>query len=290
MIKNQLFCSTLKKLIMSKKKLLFTEVFEQAKRESDKTSKNGLAMYLKVHLETFKLFLDEKTFSRYYDSFITGIKNETNPDPDTLDKLSQYIGYKNFAEFSTTFVKREEDANKTTVKISVDHDEESLTEKLSKIIINITNEQHFKMPEFIKKNGLGILEMTLLLIFVTGGVVFPKTKNNSQSSESSFSLSFLGKSDQDKKYMYWDGERYIATDSGSLGPQVEVIPMDKEDFLYLKKINRPDTLTVNNALHKVWYDKSNNEVEFFTSFGRNPENGKTLKEATEYIIETYGGE
>lgn len=275
---------------MSKKKLLFTEVFEQAKRESDKTSKNGLAMYLKVHLETFKLFLDEKTFSRYYDSFVTGIKNETNPDPDTLDKLSQYIGYKNFAEFSRTFVKKEEDANKTTVKISVDHDEESLTEKLSKIIINITNEQHFKMPEFIKKNGLGILEMTLLLIFVTGGVVFPKTKNNSQSSESSFSLSFLGKSDQDKKYMYWDGEKYIATDSGSLGPQVEVIPMDKEDFLYLKKINRPDTLTVDNALHKVWYDKSNNEVEFFTSFGRNPENGKTLKEATEYIIETYGGE
>lgn len=275
---------------MSKKKLLFTEVFEQAKRESDKTSKNGLAMYLKVHLETFKLFLDEKTFSRYYDSFVTGIKNETNPDPDTLDKLSQYIGYKNFAEFSRTFVKKEEDANKTTVKISVDHDEESLTEKLSKIIINITNEQHFKMPEFIKKNGLGILEMTLLLIFVTGGVVFPKTKNNSQSSESSFSLSFLGKSDQDKKYMYWDGERYIATDSGSLGPQVEVIPMDKEDFLYLKKINRPDTLTVDNALHKVWYDKSNNAVEFFTSFGRNPENGKTLKEATEYIIETYGGE
>ncbi|WP_263601999.1 hypothetical protein [Chryseobacterium sp. PET-29] len=275
---------------MSKKKLLFTEVFEQAKRESDKTSKNGLAMYLKVHLETFKLFLDEKTFSRYYDSFVTGIKNETNPDPDTLDKLSQYIGHKNFAEFSRTFVKKEEDANKTTVKISVDHDEESLTEKLSKIIINITNEQHFKIPEFIKKNGLGILEMTLLLIFVTGGVVFPNTKSNSQSSESSFSLSFLGKSDQDKKYMYWDGERYIATDSGSLGPQVEVIPMDKEDFLYLKKINRPDTLTVDNALHKVWYDKSNNEVEFFTSFGRNPENGKTLKEATEYIIETYGGE
>ncbi len=275
---------------MSKKKLLFTEVFEQAKRESDKTSKNGLAMYLKVHLETFKLFLDEKTFSRYYDSFVTGIKNETNPDPDTLDKLSQYIGYKNFAEFSRTFVKKEEDANKTTVKISVDHDEESLTEKLSKIIINITNEQHFKMPEFIKKNGLGILEMTLLLIFVTGGVVFPKTKNNSQSSESSFSLSFLGKSDQDKKYMYWDGERYIATDSNYLGPQVEVISMNEQPFKYLKLITRPDTLTVDNALHKVWYDKSNNEVEFFTSFGKHPENGKTLKEATEYIIETYGGE
>ncbi|AZA87735.1 hypothetical protein EG349_13485 [Chryseobacterium shandongense] len=275
---------------MSKKKLLINEVFEQAKRESDKTSKNGLAMYLKVHLETFKLFLDEKTFSRYYDSFVTGIKNETNPDPDTLDKLSQYIGYKNFADFSRTFVKREEEANKTTVKISVDHDEESLTEKLSKIIINITNEQHFKIPEFIKKNGLGIMEMALLLVFVTSGVVFPNTKSNSQSTESSFTLPFIGKSHQDKKYMYWNGERYIATDSSSLGPQLEVIPMNEQPFKYLKLITRPDTLTVENALHKVWYSKSNNEVEFFTSFGKHPENGKALKDATEYIIETYGGQ
>ena len=290
MVEIHLFCSTLKKLIMSKKKLLITEVFEQAKRESDKTSKNGLAMYLKVHLETFKLFLDEKTFSRYYDSFVTGIKNETNPDPDTLDKLSQYIGYKNFADFSRTFVKREEEANKTTVKISVDHDEESLTEKLSKIIINITNEQHFKIPEFIKKNGLGIMEMALLLVFVTSGVVFPNTKSNSQSTESSFTLPFIGKSHQDKKYMYWNGERYIATDSSSLGPQLEVIPMNEQPFKYLKLITRPDTLTVENALHKVWYSKSNNEVEFFTSFGKHPENGKALKDATEYIIETYGGQ
>ena len=290
MVEIHLFCSTLKKLIMSKKKLLINEVFEQAKRESDKTSKNGLAMYLKVHLETFKLFLDEKTFSRYYDSFVTGIKNETNPDPDTLDKLSQYIGYKNFADFSRTFVKREEEANKTTVKISVDHDEESLTEKLSKIIINITNEQHFKIPEFIKKNGLGIMEMALLLVFVTSGVVFPNTKSNSQSTESSFTLPFIGKSHQDKKYMYWNGERYIATDSSRLGPQLEVIPMNEQPFKYLKLITRPDTLTVENALHKVWYSKSNNEVEFFTSFGKHPENGKALKDATEYIIETYGGQ
>lgn len=274
---------------MSKKKLLFTEVFEQAKRESDKTSKNGLAMYLKVHLETFKLFLDEKTFSRYYDSFVTGIKNETNPDPDTLDKLSQYIGYKNFAEFSRTFVKKEEEANKTTVKISVDHDEESLTEKLSKIIINITNEQHFKIPEFIKKNGLGILEMTLLLIFVTGGVVFPKTKNNSQSSESSFSLSFLGKSDQEKKYMYWDGEKFIATDSSYISPTVNVVAANDIDLAHFRKITRKDTMTVANSLGKVWCSKWNNEVDFFTMDGINPDNGKELKLASEHMILKYSG-
>ena len=90
--------------------------------------------------------------------------------------------------------------------------------------------------------------------------------------------------------MYWNGERYIATDSSSLGPQLEVIPMNEQPFKYLKLITRPDTLTVENALHKVWYSKSNNEVEFFTSFGKHPENGKALKDATEYIIETYGGQ
>jgi len=272
---------------MSKKKLLFTEVFEQAKRESDKTSKNGLAMYLKVHLETFKLFLDEKTFSRYYDSFVTGIKNETNPDPDTLDKLSQYIGYKNFAEFSRTFVKKEEEANKTTVKISVDHDEESLTEKLSKIIINITNEQHFKVPEFIKKNGLGILEMTLLLIFVTGGVVFPNTKSNSPGSKNSFVFSLLG--NQEKKYMYWNGERYIATDSSYISPIYKVIAANVNELGHFRKITRKDTMTVENSLGKVWCSKWNNEVDFFTMDGINPDNGKELKLASEHMISKYSG-
>uniref|UniRef100_A0A494G910 Calcineurin-like phosphoesterase domain-containing protein n=1 Tax=Solanum lycopersicum TaxID=4081 RepID=A0A494G910_SOLLC len=199
-----------------------------------------------------------------FSSVLSGIKNETNPDPGTLDKLSQYIGYKNFADFSRTFVKREEEANKTTVKISVDHDEESLTEKLSKIIINITNEQHFKIPEFIKKNGLGIMEMALLLVFVTGGVVFPNTKSNSQSTESSFTLPFIGKSHQDKKYMYWNGERYIVTDSSYISPSYKVIAANENELGHFRKITRKDTMTVENSLGKVWCSKWNNEVDFFT--------------------------
>ena len=55
----------------------------------------------------------------------------------------------------------------------------------------------------------------------------------------------------------------------------------------LKKITRPDTLTVENALGKVWYAKSNRRVEFFTHHGIHPENGKTLREATAYMIEKY---
>mgnify|MGYP000857686014 CR=1 FL=1 len=66
----------------------------------------------------------------------------------------------------------------------------------------------------------------------------------------------------------------------------EIIALNKEKEM-LKKITRPDTLTVENALGKVWYAKSNRRVEFFTHHGIHPENGKTLREATAYMIEKY---
>jgi hypothetical protein len=267
---------------MSKKKLLINEVFRKAKEESQRDTKNGLASYLWLYFkEDIGFEITDKSFSRYYDTYVTG-NGDIKIQPDRLDILSEYVGYKDFTDFSRAFMKKDEETNKTTVKISVDHDEKSLTEKLSKIIINITNEQYFKMPDFIKQNGLGILEMAFVILLATGGVVFSNPKNSNHLGITSV----WNTPATDKPFMYWDKDRYIATDSSYLGPQIEVIPMDKENFTYLKKITRPDTLTVHN---KVWYDKSDNEVEFFTSFGKHPENGKTLKEATEHIIETYAG-
>ncbi|NML58422.1 hypothetical protein [Chryseobacterium cheonjiense] len=272
---------------MSKKKLLINEVFTKAKEESQRDTKSGLASYLWLYFkEDLGFEINDKSFSRYYDTYVTG-SGDINIQPDRLDRLSEYIGYKDFTDFSRTFVKKEEDANKTTVKISVDHDEESLTEKLSKIIINITNEQHFKVPEFIKKNGLGILEMTLLLIFVTGGVVFPNTKSNSPGSKNSFVFSLLG--NQEKKYMYWNGERYIATDSSYISPTYKVIAANVNELGHFRKITRKDTMTVENSLGKVWCSKWNNEVDFFTMDGINPDNGKELKLASEHMISKYSG-
>lgn len=269
---------------MSKRKLLINEVFEQAKRESERTSKSGLAMYLKVHLETLKLFLDEKTFVRYYDAFVLEKGKEMSPDIDILNKLSLYIGYKDFADFSRTFIKKDEEANKTTVKISVDEDEESLTEKLSKIIINITNEQHFKMPDLMKKNGLGIMEIGLLLCLVTGNVVF---SNNKKISPMSFMSS--GNPAIEKKYMYWDGERYMATDSSYINPGIDIVAMNAHKFLHFKKIMKKDTLTEMNALGKTWYSKYNSGVEFFTDDGVDPETGRELRRSTPLIIFKYAG-
>lgn len=269
---------------MSKKKLLIHEVFRKAEEETGKKTKNGLAAYLWSYFdERFPNYITDKTLSRYYDTFIRD-NEDRNIDSDILDKFSQYVGYTDFADFSRTFVKKDDEANKTTVKISVDEDEESLTEKLSKIIINITNEQHFKMPDLMKKNGLGIMEIGLLLCLVTGNVVF---SNNKKMTPMGFMSS--GNPAIEKKYMYWNGERYMATDSSYINPGIDIVAMNAHKFLHFKKIMRKDTLTEMNALGKTWYSKYNSEVEFFTDDGVDPETGRELRRSTPLIIFKYAG-
>jgi len=272
---------------MSKRKLLIHEVFEQAKRESQKDTKSGLAFYLWGRLEDNHDFkISEKTLIRYYEAFIEN-NSDVNIDPYKLDKLSQYIGYDDFRNFNCTYEKKieGEGGSSTSVKFLLDGEEVSVPEKIFNIIIKITNNPNFNVHDFMKKNGLGVLEFAFIALLVTGGVVFSNPMD--KSKRSSFGL-MKTIQDTEKSYMYWDGDRYIATDSSYLGPQLEVVPMNKYNFKYLKRITRPDTLNVNNALGKVWYDKSNNDVDFFTSFGINPENGKTLKEATTHMIELHG--
>ncbi|ASK31134.1 hypothetical protein CEY12_13910 [Chryseobacterium sp. T16E-39] len=269
---------------MSKRKLLIQEVFKQAKEESGKDTKNGLAAYLWSRFEDKLSFkISDKTFSRYYETFIEE-SGDTNIEPVKLDKLSEYLGYKDFLDFSRTFIKKNEDTNKTTVKISVDRDEESLTEKLSNIIINISNEQHFKMPEFIKQNGLGIMEILLLVCLVTGNVVFSNSKKAPQ-------LGFMSglNSIPSMECMYWDGSEYKLADCKAKNPHLDLKPVDTIQMKYFKRITRKDTLTEQNALGKTWYSKYNGVVEFFTDDGIDPNNGRELRKSTPFIIFKYAG-
>ena len=274
---------------MSKVKLLINEVFKKGEQESGKNKKNGIALFLSVCLkDNLKISIDERTLVRYYDAYVIG-NDEISIEPYKLDKLSQYIGYKNFADFSNTIVKRNEEANFTEVKINVDGNEIPSPHNSPNVTISITNVIESKVndvKDFITKNGIGILEMTFLLLLVTGGVVFSKGKGR----EPAFGISSLwGVPAIEKPYMYWDKDRYMATDSASLHSRAKVIPMNDFAFINLQKITRPDTLTIENAMGKVWYDKSDNHVEFFTSFGKHPENEKALKDVSEHILETYGG-
>ncbi|MGG5209454.1 hypothetical protein ACQWU4_10940 [Chryseobacterium sp. MIQD13] len=274
---------------MSKKKLLIHEVFEKGRRESGREAKSAIAAYLWSYFEDHLSYrISDKTLIRYFDAYIRDDK-EINIDTDILNKLSQYLGYRDFADFSGTFVKEDENVNKTTIKIKVDEDEQSISEKFSKLIINITNEQHFKMPDFFKQNGLGIMEITLLICLVTGNVVF--SNNKKMNNRSSFTLGLMSNAEpvSQKKYMYWNGERYVATDSSYIRPGLEIKAMNEHQFQYFKKIMRKDTLTDLNALGRTWYSKYNNEVEFFTDDGIDPDNGRELRKSTSLIIYKYAG-
>jgi hypothetical protein len=252
---------------LSEKKRLLEEVYEKASSATTDTSFSAILKNLEVVLrDEYRITLSYKTIENYYKAIV---KEESDYPTKhvVLDDLSKYLGYNNFNEYCSEWK-------------TIEH---TIQQAISKIIITIINKPIFTMPDFLKKNGLGIVEMAFVLLLVTGGVVF---SNGKKPPTISF-LSDWNSPATDKPFMYWDKDRYMATDSSYLGPQIEVVPMDVHPFKYFKKITRPDTLTVDNAAHKVWYDKSDNEVEFFTCFGKHPENGKTLKEATGYIIETY---
>lgn len=279
---------------MSSRKLLIREVFEKIKKGSTKDTKNGWAEELSDDLEKkIRFTISTKTLTRYYDSFVTETKEETGIEDLILNKLSEYLGYKDFMDFSRTFVKNDENAKKTIFKVSIDEKEEIIPMGNSGLVINLTNTventQTFKMPEFMKQNGLGIMEIALLLCLVTGNIVF--SSNKEMSHGTSFSLGFMSdiQSGIDKKYMYWNGERYIGTDSSFIRPGLDVKAMNEHLFQYFKKIKRKDTLTEQNALGTTWYSKYYNEVEFFTEDGVDPENGRELKRSTPTIIYKYAG-
>jgi len=275
---------------MSKKKLLITEMFNKAKEETGKKTKNALASYLWSYFdERFPKCISDRTLSRYYDAFIDEIRDEIEVEDFMLDRFSEYVGFKNFTDFSRAFVKKEHDANKTTVKISVDHDGESLTEKLSNIIINITNEQNFKMPEFMKQNGFGIVELTIVGLLLTGNFMYSNPTKKQEIQEKSPLLNFFGGAEPEKKCMYWDEVEYKLSNCENDKPNIDLKPVNINLLKYFKKITRKDTLTVENAAGKTWYSKYNGVVEFFTIDGEDPDNGRELRTSTPYIIEKYAG-
>lgn len=273
---------------MTKKKLLIHEVFKKAKNDFPaQSSKSGLSSELSDYFEkNLKFLINERTFVRYYNACIRDNGEPDIKDVLILDKLSEYLGCINFLDFSRTFVKNDEEANKTTVKIKVDEDEETLSERLSNIIINITNEQHFKMPEFVKQNGLGIVG-----IFLIGSVLLGNYNSSGSKSKNSSTtaLSFFGGPVNDQNCMFWEDNEYKLVDCEDKNPQRSLVPKDTVQLRYFKRITRKDTLTAENALGKTWYSKFNGNVEFFTMDGVDPDNGRELRASTGYIIAKYAG-
>lgn len=261
----------------SKKKLLVETVFETAKKELPRASINSLSNYLSnLFDDRYDFSRDERSFTRYYKSLVQD-GEDYNIDDITLLYLSKYIGYKDFEDFCSK-INIEGGDGSTTFKLGFS---DMLSEQTPQV--NITVNPIFKMPEFMKKNGMGIMEIVLLVCLTTGGIAFSKKPNNQ-------SLGFAGILEDQPKCMYWDKSEYKPVDCQDKNPIYNhMIPFDYEKMTYFKRIERKDTLTVENSFGKIWYSKYNGIVEFFLSDGTDPNNGRELRKATEYIIDKYAG-
>lgn len=92
-----------------------------------------------------------------------------------------------------------------------------------------------------------------------------------------------------KECMCWNGFKYIEVDCRGNTQPYQIIGLNEDKLHNFEKIMKPDTLTKADV-GKVWYSKIDNEVEFFTHSGYHPvDSKKSLKAATEHIINTWAG-
>lgn len=254
--------------MFEKRKMLIKAAYETAKKELEfeKDVYSTIFDFLSQKLEDkFGSSKDGRTFVRYYKRLVKE-KIDYDIDDITLDQLSWYVGYDNFNDFSENYTIKK-DHGETQIELKIGNDEDSLSEKLSKIIINITNTPVFNVPQ-IAKNGVGV--GVLILTLVAGMAYKGMFKKN--------------------ECMYWDGNQYKVTSCDDKNPRHMLLPIDTVRLKYFKKITRPDTLTLENAFGNSWYSKSNNVVEFFTMDGVNPDNGKYLENASKHMLTKYAGD
>lgn len=304
---------------MEKKRALVKMVFNRARKELPQGSITTLSSYLSAHFEErFGYAKNERTFARYYKGLVVD-QEDYAIDEITLDQLSTYLGFKNFAEFRRE-VKEEEGTRKSPLKVTVSDGENvvgNLSETLSNIVIHITNSPVFTIPEFIShhKNSFGIMGVLLLGGFiasqsgyfqkeaveslkVVGNPVQKEVSQNrtvipqtlipiAKTTENNPSTISTATPERKKECMYWKEDHYEVVFCDEKIAGATIIAKDEGQYEMLKKIMVPDTLTVENSMGKVWYDKSDNHLEYFTSYGIHPLNGKTLRPITKHIIDNH---
>ena len=268
------------KYMYEKKKTLVKTAFEQAEKELSKNGKSPRASYINsLFEEKFGFAKNERTFVRYYTDLV-----EKNIDYDidgiTLDQLSKYVGYKDYDDFCKNSILTKTTGDSTTVKVSINDDEESISEKFSKIFITVTNNPIFNIPEFLtKQSNLGIIGAILCGGLFVGNKMYKADERKPEMVTNGNRLGLLAAT---KQCMYWNGKEYIPEYCGQ--SRNDLIAIDLKKVANFKRITKPDTI---NSIKNIWYSKYQNEVEFFTDNGINPENGSDLRPLTYHILEKY---
>ena len=252
---------------MSTKKDLFEKVFEQAKKECGSSSKNGMSVHLeKVISDDYNYPITSKSFSRHFDDFVKENNLKKEISPDLLNILAHYIGYESFGEFNQKNQLTKSNEKKVDKIASVEPIiNDNISEEES--IINLSSKKN-NFFEKIKLQQNKLIAGSGIASIIVGSGLFLNSFNNTSSC------------------MIWKENHYEEIECEETSPQINAIPYNETVF-QLKKITRIDTLNLDNSIDKVWYLKKNGEVEFYTNYGLHPENGKTLKPVTKYILTKY---
>lgn len=87
--------------------------------------------------------------------------------------------------------------------------------------------------------------------------------------------------------MYWNVDHYEQIACAPTHGDTLVIPLDSAKLLHFKKITQTDTITYND-IGRIWYLKSNGNIEFFTASGCHPVLiNRRLHPITQYMIDQY---
>ena len=95
----------------------------------------------------------------------------------------------------------------------------------------------------------------------------------------------------EKECMQWQENHYELVDcncpSKGFGAVNEVKPIVENEIGLQKIVPNKATVFFKNGKAIVWYCKTNDGIECFTSHGTHPETGKALRPITNYIIKKY---
>ncbi|MCL1691851.1 hypothetical protein CMU59_01500 [Elizabethkingia anophelis] len=271
------------------KRILVLNVFEKVKSETSNRSKNSIAEYINVHFQQeFGYSRNEKTYVRYYDNLV--IKDKDYPiDELSLLHMSKYLSFNNYEDFCERMRPERNDENKYRKIIIITIDGQQIT-----IIINPDpSTKSFNLSDFFaKQSHMGILGIILIIGTLVGSLGSLQHKSKQLEGSSLINLIMNGTTDNPEatRCMYWNDSTYTATACDDKTLYRNIVPIDSLDLKNFKKITKPDTLTPENALGKIWYSKRWNKVEFFSTTNRkgtNPKNGATLRPVTEKIIEKH---
>ncbi len=235
------------------KRKLFQEAFRKAENQCGNNTKHGLSSHLEnFFTDDLKFSVSKMTFVRYYEKYVEeGNGSSSNPSADLLNKISEYLDYKNYEDFVS---KNNSQKGREILTKSYSSDEE-------KNKVNILN-------VFFKKNRITIIISSLLLFCF-----------------------FVFYSINKERWMIWNNNHYMEVKFNLEKYNLGKIKSYNEERIKYFKLIVPDCSTeffgLNNEV-KIWYGKNHKkELEYFTALGLHPETGKTLDPITTYMIKKY---